>query len=96
MDAEPKDAEAIAKLLLPNGELEQGDELLGASLECWMAMNYADTLATDGKVDQAKRALEYATSFAQSATLDFRDLIDRILTKIEQKEKAGRVGEEPW
>jgi spore maturation protein CgeB len=70
--------DAIAEALLPGGESK---EVNPAALEAWMALNYADTLADEGNSQKAREAVEYVVTHCQSATIDTKDLLDRVLAK---------------
>lgn len=71
-------ADDIAKALLPNGESK---EVNPVALEAWMALNYAEALADEGQAQKARDAVEYVVAHCQSATIDTRDILDRVMAK---------------
>ena len=75
LSASPDD---IAKALLPNGESK---EVNPVALEAWMALNYAEALADDGHAQKARDAVDYVVAHCQSATIDTRDILDRVIAK---------------
>lgn len=86
-DRIPADIETIVTLVSPSeaGGGIDDSTISGADLEYWMSLNYAKDLAESGDIDRARAALEYATSFQRSATIDVRDLLDRIVTLIDSR-----------
>lgn len=77
--------------LLSSGTSSQGADVTTISstdLEYWMSLNYAKDLAESGDFDRARAALEYATSFQRSATIDVRDLLERIVAMIDSKRES--------
>lgn len=89
--------ERLAELLLPGGEGDETKSVSGVEVEYWMALNYAKELAERGDIRHAKETLEYALSHSNSVTIDVRDLLERILKLIEEKEteQQGRVEAAP-
>ena len=83
-DQAASNIEAVAQALLPAGE---STEVNPAALEAWMALNYAETLADEGNASKARQAVEYVLTHCQSATVDTKDLLERVLTKSEAIEK---------
>ena len=79
-----RSADEIAKMLLPDGEQDNPEGTLGQDLEYWMSLNYADHLADQGNFEQAKRTLDYAATLSQTTAIDVRDLLNRIVDKIER------------
>jgi spore maturation protein CgeB len=74
-------ANEIAKALLPQGESQRASEVNPAALEAWMALNYAERLADNGAAAQAREAVEYVVAHCQSATIDTKDILERVLAK---------------
>jgi spore maturation protein CgeB len=92
LDSTPAEAEEISRALLPQGELTVTEMVEADDLEYWMTVNYAKELADEGQYEKARETLEYAVSFGKAATIDVRDLLDRIVNKISQ---AAEGREEP-
>jgi len=82
----PELPDTIAKILLPEGESTQVQEIGGREVEYWMALNYARELAEKGDLHKAKETLEYAQAHCMTTTVDVRDLLERIISEIEKKE----------
>lgn len=80
--------EAISRMLLPEGEALETQDIGGAEVEYWMALNYAKELADHGDIEKARETLEYALRHFQSTSLDVKDLLTRITTTIERGEAA--------
>lgn len=81
-DRAVESTDSIADALLPGGEASfDGAD---ADLEYWMALNFADELADDGDVERAKAALDYANNFQKTVSIDVRDLLDRVVNKIDK------------
>ena len=82
----PAEVETIAALVTPGGDVGGGEysAISGADLEYWMSLNYAKDLAEQGDIERARAALEYATSFQQTASIDVRDLLERIVTLLDR------------
>jgi spore maturation protein CgeB len=76
----------VSQALLPAGE---STEVNPAALEAWMALNYAETLADEGDAHKARQAVEYVFAHCQSATVDTKDLLERVLAKSDAVEKRG-------
>jgi spore maturation protein CgeB len=74
-------ADSVAKALLPDGESRVAQEVNPVALEAWMALNYAEALADNGEAEKAKNAVEYVVANCQSATIDTRDILSRVLSK---------------
>lgn len=81
-----KSAEEVAKALLPGGESK---EVNPSALEAWMALNYADSLADEGESQRARDAVEYVVTHCQGATIDTKDLLDRVLAKSESSASSS-------
>jgi spore maturation protein CgeB len=90
-DRAPEESAAIAELLLPEGEAQDGTGGVN-DLECWMALNYAKDLVAGGDPDRAREALEYATAFASTVTIDISDMLNQIVSGIEKLEGKSGVG----
>ncbi|MCO6432505.1 MAG: glycosyltransferase [Deltaproteobacteria bacterium] len=88
-EAAPESAAVVSRLLLPQGEADGAENTSGADIECWMSVNYAKELAERGETERARQAVEYALSFQKSASIDVRDVIDRILNRIEESEQPA-------
>ncbi|MCB0334081.1 MAG: methyltransferase domain-containing protein, partial [Bdellovibrionales bacterium] len=82
----PALAEEISRTLLPSGEGSETDPITGVEVEYWMSLNYAKELLESGDFDKAKETLEYATKHFQTTSLDVRDLLDRIVSEIENRD----------
>jgi spore maturation protein CgeB len=84
----PAAVEAIAALMSPTTEAEgeASSVISSADLEVWMSLNYAKELAEQGDIERARAALEYAESFQRNASIDVRDLLERIITLIDSKQ----------
>lgn len=81
------DVAQISRALLPEGEpvdteLVDADSLYSPELEQWMAVNYARELIERGEVQRARETLEYAASVCESASIDVRDLLQRLQEKL--------------
>lgn len=77
----PAAATEVARALLPHGESQCPREVNPAALEAWMALNYAERLADSGAAAQAREAVEYVVAHCQAATIDTRDILERVLAK---------------
>lgn len=86
---EPANIGAISNALLPGGEIEVIVEKGPNELEYWTALNYAQDLLKAGDVSRAREAVEYAVRHNQNATIDTRDMLERIIKEIEQREGTG-------
>lgn len=84
----PAEVDAITHMLRPSQVVRQDTEasIAGTDLEYWMSLNYAHELAERGEFDRARAALDYAVSFQKSATIDVRDMLERIVALIERGE----------
>jgi len=87
----PADIEALTSMLSPKTPVAGSDDstISGADLEYWMSLNYAKDLAESGDLDRARAALEYATSFQRTTTIDVRDLLERIVALLEAKPRVA-------
>jgi len=90
-EAIPGSRELISQALLPGGEIKDNKTASGAEIECWMSLNYAQELAEKGNFEKAHQTLEYALSFARSTTIDIRDLLDKVVSTIEEGEKKAKA-----
>lgn len=77
--AEPSQTiESIADALLL-GQAEHYDESAPcADFEAWLATHYADRLHSDGDFERARNALEYVMQHCKTATIDIRDILQRL------------------
>jgi spore maturation protein CgeB len=91
-DRAPASATDIYATLLPQGEPEETDIAADPNLEYWVAINYAGELADSGDTQRAKEALTYAASIAKNTTIDVRDVLGRIVSKISEQENQNRTG----
>ncbi|MCI5065908.1 glycosyltransferase [bacterium] len=88
--------EAISQLLMPDGEPEEADAITGLEVECWMSLNYARELAESGDLERAQQTLDFAVAHAKSINLDVQDLLDQIVSLLEEKaEEQGASAEAP-
>jgi spore maturation protein CgeB len=71
----------VAKALLPRGESSEVAEVNPTNLEAWMALNYAEALVDEGEAAKARAAVDYVVANCQSATIDTRDILERVLAK---------------
>lgn len=85
------DYKEVSKALLPEGEVESSKKSGEKELEYWMSLSYARELLNSGKLIKAKEALEYATSFSNSATTDIQDLLTRIEKELEQNKPLNHL-----
>ena len=86
-----KSYEEVYTALLPHGEPEELNLDADANLEYWMSINYASALAEKGDFERARETLEYSATVAKNATIDVRDLLGRIVAKIEDGERAKGI-----
>ncbi len=86
---EAADIAAISNALLPGGEIEVTVEKSANELEYWTALNYAQDLLKSGDTARAKQAVEFAVTHNQNATIDTRDMLDRIIKEIESRERSA-------
>ncbi len=82
--------DVISRALLPQGEKQCAQGGPEENLEYWVAVNHANELAERGEIEEAERALEYATQFTKTATIDIRDMLHQVGEKIERL-KASRA-----
>ncbi|MCB0352948.1 MAG: glycosyltransferase [Bdellovibrionales bacterium] len=82
-----------ALILLSSPEGEMPEAVTGVDVECWMSLNYAQELAEKGETLLARKALEYAASHTNTAAIDVRDLMERIVQKIEANERVAQTRE---
>ena len=87
----PAEIDAIAALVSPAAESGGGEysKISSVDLEYWMSLNYAKDLAEQGEIERARAALEYATSFQRTATIDVRDLLERIVALLEKPQHGS-------
>jgi spore maturation protein CgeB len=83
----------VAETLLPEGELNQDSELSGRELECWMALRYAQELATQGDFERARETLNYVYTFQKTITIDIRDTLQAIEDKLGAAETTIIIAE---
>lgn len=81
LDTAPAEAAAVCEALLPGGEVEMTVES-GPDLEYWTAVSYAKELVGQGDIDKARQTLEFAVQKNQTAAIDTRDLLDRIIKEV--------------
>jgi spore maturation protein CgeB len=66
---------------------EQDGKQTDGDIEYWMSLNLAETAALDGDTKRARDALNYALSLSKTVTIDVSDVLERIVTIVEKKEK---------
>ena len=85
LDGIPDTAENISAQLLPGGEENCIDEGKDREIECWMSLNYAKDLVERDEIEKAEAALEYALTFTKTATIDVRDLLQKVMSELDKK-----------
>lgn len=88
----PASVEEITALLRPGPGAAPSPRppIAGVDLEYWMSLNYAGELAERGDIERARAALEYALTFQRVATIDVRDLLERITSRLGATPASGR------
>ncbi len=89
-DSQPAAVEAVAQALLPGGEEKSTGDAYLSEIEYWMSVNYAKQLADEGEYERARDTLEFVAAHSQTMTLDVRDLLDQIVTRIAKSEEAAQ------
>jgi spore maturation protein CgeB len=75
---ESVDSSEIEKKLLPSGVESESNSQTITDLEAFMTARHADELYAKGDFQRARRAAEYAMQVSQSATIDTRDILEKI------------------
>jgi spore maturation protein CgeB len=77
----PAGVDEIARALCPGGEDDRSGDLAPVDLEAWMTANYAEQLVAEGDLEKARKALEYVEVHCRTASIDVRDILDRVVSK---------------
>jgi spore maturation protein CgeB len=88
----PASIDEIALALCPSGEDEKSGDLAPIDLEAWMTANYAEQLVQDGDLEKARKALEYVEVHCRTASIDVRDILDRVVAQSGDKASTESVG----
>lgn len=87
----------LSKLILSAEAVGKAND---GEIEYWMTLNLAESAADAGDTSRAKEALQYALSMSKAVSIDVGDILERIVSKIENKKEETqstlKVINESW
>lgn len=94
-DRTPASVDDIAHALSPEGEDDKSGDLAPVDLEAWMTANYAEQMVKEGDLEKARKALEYVEVHCRTASVDVRDILDRVVAKSADSKTDQVAGASP-